>query len=381
MLRNSARNARVLAGNSVATLAIVAGLASCSDHDIDAEPSGARQLAPVVVPPAELPLLRIDPSELRGLEERLLTVIRDAEKGSIKPANLVHAVRLSGPEAMLGADGPGARPIIDILLDNRVSEAVFGRPALSTTRYGVRFRWPSNLYFHAGRQREAHFDQVLAALAEAGVSRARTCFVGPGEHRAVDDVLRDALANFDLSRPEIEWTALAATLYLAHDRSWRNRFGEVVSLDDVASVLMGPIEQPRSCYGTHVLYTLIIMLRVDRSHGILGSSTSRDLARHVESRVEAAVASQLGSGAWPAAWLGDSAGGESAEEPSFLATSHLAECLLYLPEDMRPPDEVIASAGTWLRRKVASVFATGDPAAWICPLTHSLCVLRCLRVP
>ena len=118
-------------------------------------------------------------------------------------------------------------------------------------------------------ERQAHEDQLLAVLAEAGVPLSTPLTTGRGQASA-QRLLDDTLANFDLKQAEPEWSALSVVLYLPPQRSWTDKYGKVLTFDDLAEELMDRTFQANlPCAGTHLIYTLTALLRADEQEPVL----------------------------------------------------------------------------------------------------------------
>ena len=234
-----------------------------------------------------------------GEANEILGRLRMKHPGSL--SIMLHAVRLFGPGVDFAQPGSGRRvKALDIALDVREGRAFFGpNPCLIETRSGIR-----NLVAPRSRadrarspERQAHVDQLLAALAEAGVPTDHPITSGT-KGGTVRSILDDSLANFDLKQ-EIEWTGLAFALYLPPQRGWSDRFGRRYTFDDlVAEMMARPFDREGiSCEGTHLLYSLAVILRVDRDEPVLSPSSRLALREHMAENVSRALASQGPDGA------------------------------------------------------------------------------------
>jgi hypothetical protein len=58
-----------------------------------------------------------------------------------------------------------------------------------------------------------------------------------------------------------------------------------------------------------------------------------------------------------------------------LVTGHIAEWLLYLPEDLQPPAETYRRAVQWLYQELKRSSPSQQWEA-ICPFSHAACVVR-----
>jgi hypothetical protein len=198
------------------------------------------------------------------------------------------------------------------------------------------------------------------------------------------DVLRDSIANFHTHQKELEWTALAYALYLPPVREWTNRFGERATFDDLVEELLARELRTSSCCGTHVVYTLTILARVDQQIPVLGATARQRLWQRLRDVIQVVRASQAADGGWSADWyrrltpqLEPPPVNARPDQPNIrlTATGHLAEWLLYVPEELDVPQSSVLRAGRWLYDMVR------DPppaviANQFCPYSHAVCVLR-----
>lgn len=196
----------------------------------------------------------------------------------------------------------------------------------------------------------AHKDQLLAALAEAGVSLDLPIEFSGGK-RSVGDLLRHALATFSFNDRDLEWTTVAFALYMPPQACWHSAMGEAVCFDDVAERLMGFSPAWGTCFGQHRLYALAVLLRADDQVRILSPYQRRRVVERLRQVSAALVANQLPDGSWPANWV---EGRNSTEDEldavnvRLRVTTHVLEWWALAPEEMAPPPQVIQRASEWL---------------------------------
>lgn len=314
-----------------------------------------------------------------GEADELLNRLRMKHPGSL--SIMLHAVRLFGPKVDFPEPGSDRKvQAFDIALDVREGRAFFGpRPCLIETRSGTRNLVAPRPRGEGSRmpERQAHIDQLLASLAESGVPTDRpiTTDTGPSTVRSILD---DSLANFDLGQ-EIEWSALAFALYLPPRREWSDRFGRRYTFDDlVAEMKSRPFDRERiSCEGTHLLYSLAVVLRADRVEPILSPAGRGSLRDYMAETVSRLLASQGPDGGWEPGWhrhSGEEALADESGPKRVLVTGHHLEWLLLLPDDIRPPDERLRRAAVWTRERLsrATDKAIADD---YCPYSHAVHVL------
>jgi hypothetical protein len=208
-----------------------------------------------------------------------------------------------------------------------------------------------------------------------------------GGTRTVEAILDDSLANFDLKEKEIEWSALAFALYLPPQATWVDKFDRVHSFDDVAAELMRrPFDAKLSCGGTHLLFTLAVMLRVDEATPIFSPSVRGEIRAHLGEIVLQVESCQSAAGFWQPDWYRHADSEKpvrvatlvnSASWPQVLATGHHLEWLMLLPPDLLPSQECFLRGARWLHERLLN-----DPnevlTTHYCPYSHAGRVLMLL---
>jgi hypothetical protein len=289
-------------------------------------------------------------------------------------SDLLHVLRLFGPDAPVRppSGGPSLRAL-DVALDYRTSSAYFdGHPALIETRQGVRSRVAGPRDTDGPHEKASHVDQLLAVLAELGIPLDHPLSTqrGPG---TVRELLADALANFDLEQPEIEWSALAFALYLPPRRSWSDKFGTTLTFDDLAAELIKrPLGGRRPCAGTHLLYSLAVLCRVDERAAVLTPGMRRRVRSHLARMAALAARHQSAEGTWGLDWFERPTESESGpnREAEVLTTGHQVEWLMLLPADLLPPEACFRRALLWLQSRLLAA-PIAEVMASYCPYSHA----------
>jgi hypothetical protein len=272
-----------------------------------------------------------------------------------KPNFVEHALRAWGQDATF-AD-PAVMSGVEMrefLLDHGRYAASWGpdedgqAPTMLVDRpAGVEVQWGSECRL------SVHHDHMLACLAEAGVSLEQQVFTPSGQHHNVADVLRQAMRDFRPDERETEWSALAFALYLSPERSWRTAEGRRVDFDLLARRLMRGQLEYGVCSGTHRVYSLMALWRIDQEHDILSDGVARDVWRHLEMVRDLICASQFDDGRWPTNWCDGRAAVEQPRKDDevyqqVIATGHHLEWLAIAPPELHPPRERIDRAARWL---------------------------------
>ena len=301
-------------------------------------------------------------------------------------AEVLHVLRVFGPDASIPMAGePSGIKVLDLALDYERSRAYFRTgPTLIDTRDGVRCRKVETSDLNKRHEKEAHEDQLLAALAELGVPLGHVLTTSRGA-RSVRRLLDDALAKFDLKQPEIEWSALAFALYVPPRVSWQDRFGTRTTFDDLAAEMMRrPFDETRACAGTHLVYSLTVMLRVDEMTPVFTEPVRRQVRSYLERLVAAAVRNQWPDGVWDLNWYADAPAMPKRNEgegwTSVLATGHQVEWLAILPTDLLPPRPPLLRALRWLHGQLQAA-SEAQLTEHFCPYSHAGRVLSVTSRP
>jgi hypothetical protein len=306
---------------------------------------------------------------------------------------------------------PGRNELLSVVLDSRVAQEWFDNTSpIIKTRFGLRYSKSEG----GGKAGEAHTNQSLAVLAELGLD-LETVLSSPAGPSTLKSVFDDAIAHFD-PRGEIEWTALALALYFEPGGKWRNRFGHAFDFDQLAARLMARPLERLSCTGTHGLFTLAVLTRINESEKILSAHLSALVREYLTRVSDDVIASQLDDGSIPGDWYvgivnsrwyeqlcrdlvaryqADDVGGSIREfrtwyassEPRgrsdlarVLATGHHLEWIFMLPAQMQPKDEPIKRAAMFLASELAAATDEELEESY-CPYSHAARVLRLLSRP
>ena len=331
--------------------------------------------------PTKVRFLPVSPEDYRWIEQQ----IELPRKTVPTLSNLVHLLRVHGLAAPLTDANKkihSTDDILRILTDADVGTRYFGQSPMVQTPHGIRYPEGSRVEIATQPYLELHRDQTLAAFAESGIPLSHPLRLDEKEY-CVEEILRDSVANFHLKQPELEWTGVAYALYRAPTKTWTNRYGEVYSFDQLVEEMLDRGVPDASCGGTHLLYTLTIISRVDEAENILSASVRSRVDRHLRSFVRMAVASQQPDGYWSpdwnyAAYEGGAprywTKGDTASQ-RLVMTSHVAEWLLYLPEGIDVDKSVLRRAALWLSRTLRDA-TVEDKENNYCPYSHAACALR-----
>jgi len=309
------------------------------------------------VPPREKPLTvtplydRPDFVTDDDLAAVLKQVLPKFPREQLKPNFVEHAVRIWGvdiqfddPEVLDGAE------LRDFLTDHgqysrswanqNVAPLLNVRPTGIAIRYGL----------EPGAS--VHHDHWLASLTEAGVALNSPVY-GPGRRNAtIGDVLSESLRDFQLDESEVEWTAMAFGLWLPPTKEWQGANGRHYTFDLIVDRLVRGQRLQGVCSGTHRVYSLMLLVRLDDEFDILSDSGRAIAYSYLEEVRDNIIAAQLADGQWPSNWAdGADAAAKPIEEEQYqqvIATGHHLEWLAIAPKDLHPPDEQIGRAARWV---------------------------------
>jgi hypothetical protein len=336
---------------------------------------------PLSIPPVHRPLLPITASEIKKLGN-LIAPFPGRENSVSAFLHMLRVHRLDG--IFVHERFPSSKKILECLTDEECGRAYFGYPPFVETRNGIQYLprdGPSTPF----GWRENHRDYVLASFAELGLPLSFS-ITFPHTASCLREVLLDSMANFHLNQEEIQWTALAYSLYMPPANSWVNRFGERNSFDDLARELLSRPYEHASCGGTHQLVACAILARVDQQQPVLSPKDRDSLTEGLQKAARRALMAQCPDGSWYPDWFkepnllraGSAIPADSATLGGrLLVTSHLAEALLYLPSNASVPDQALRLAGVWLYHQLRTA-SREDLKQNLCPFTHSVRVLQLL---
>jgi hypothetical protein len=266
---------------------------------------------------------------------------------------LLHAARLwSGAARNL----PGVAvddPLIAPLLDTSAAVRLFGTHYHVLTRHGVQFR-PGN---PKQRDGELHQDDTLAVLAECGV-RSDALVLVDGQRRRVADIVRATSANAHIGQQELEWTIVAISLYCGSAAVWKNKFNQIVSVEQLCLACCQRPLGDGICAGTHVPFALCVALqaddaaRMEEASARLSVSARARIIASLSDAVRLLAASQRADGSWDADWAAHGSANRSAaeEEPvdQIVVTGHSLEWLALAPPEVVVSDEMVGRASRFL---------------------------------
>ncbi|WP_417851054.1 hypothetical protein [Thalassoglobus sp.] len=271
----------------------------------------------------------------------------------MKPNHIEHALRTWGVKATFqNPNAVSGQEMLRFLTDHSVyidswGERMKNFPLLEEKPTGIRVRWGKEICA------SYHHDHLIACVTEAG-ARLDTPVYGPSRSdHTLYDVVQESLRDFRLDEREVEWTAMAFGLWIAPTNEWVGDGGRKYSFDLLAKRLMRGQKELGVCSGTHRVYSLVLLIRLDdKFENILSDPVRDTVYAHLEDVRDLIIVSQFPDGSWPGNWPD---GAEAVSNPSdediykkVIATGHHLEWLSIAPKDLHPPDEQIKKAVDWV---------------------------------
>ncbi len=318
----------------------------------------------VVMPtsiPVELSIPREEPLRIAPLYDRP-EMVSDEELAAVlgkivprfshvetKPNYVEHALRAWSIDATFTEkDAISGAEMMDYLTNHGSFIQAWSKRQVSLLEdrpAGVGVKW--------GRELGAsvHHDHMLACLTEAGVPLSQPVITPQMRTATFRDVLVEAIRDFELDERETEWTALGFGLWLPPNKTWLGAEGREYSFDLLAKRLLRGELEKGVCSGTHRVYSLMVLLRLNDEYDILSDDVAKLIYRHLEHVRDLITQSQFEDGHWPSNWKDGRAAVENpkadALKDQVIATGHHLEWLAIAPEELHPPRELIDKAARW----------------------------------
>lgn len=274
----------------------------------------------------------------------------------LRPNYVEHALRtwhmdaeFQNPNALSGKE------MVEFLLDHGrflLSWDPEIEPLLQDRDTGVFIRW--------GKMEGAsvHHDHTLACLTEAGVPLSHPVRTPGNPNLTLKNVLEQAMYDFEVDEWETEWSTMAFGFWLPPVKSWENANRRKINFDLIAKRQLRGHKQYGVCGGTHRVYSLMCLIRLDDQFSILSDGVRTEVLDHLRTIRDILEVTQFEDGHWPYNWPD---GKDAVEHPDdypayrdVIATGHHLEWLAIAPEDLHPPKEMIHKAADWIVKNTTS---------------------------
>jgi hypothetical protein len=272
----------------------------------------------------------------------------------LRPNLVEHALRTWGSEIEFTnpdiISGPQMKAFLTDMAKFADSWGKTANPLLVANDDGIHIRYAEDL------SSSVHHDHTLAALTEAGLSLDDSVYT-TARHLHVRNIVTEALRDFHLDERETEWSVMSFALWLAPQKTtaWHNGEGRKITFDMLAERLMRNHKRDGVCLGTHRVYSLMLLVRLndDRGGQLITTETREQIMSYLGVVRDLITASQRPDGSWTSNWTDgpDSLAKSDPDEPvskRVIATGHHLEWLSIAPIELHPPREQILNAADWL---------------------------------
>lgn len=293
-------------------------------------------------------------------DEELAAVLKQVQPRfspeNLRPNHVEHALRtwhvdaeFQDPAVMSGTD------MRDLLLDNGRFMLSWGPdvpPLLEDRPTGVYVRWGHD------RGASVHHDHTLACLSEAGVKLDQPVRSPGRPNGTLQQMIDQAIYDFDLDERETEWSAMGFGLWLPPQKEWVNGHRRKLNFDMIARRQMRGHKTYGVCGGTHRVYSLMSLVRLDDEFDILSDEVREEAMEYLRSVRDILIVTQHEDGHWPYNWPDGADALESPEDyedyKNVISTGHHLEWLAIAPKELHPPHDMILKAADWIIENTTS---------------------------
>lgn len=272
------------------------------------------------------------------------------DRQKMKPNFIEHALRAWGVDATFQNPAcVSGQEMLKFLTDNASFMESWGEeisPLLEERPRGIGINW--------GTETGAsyHHDHLLACVTEAGAPLNTPVFGPTRRDGTLYDVIQESLRDFRLDEREVEWTAMAFGLWIPPTKTWIGNEGRQYSFDLIVDRLLRGEKRIGVCGGTHRVYSLLLLIRLDDEYDILSDSAREQAYEYLVQVRDAITNSQFEDGHWNSDWpRGELAVQKPLDEPiyrSVIATGHHLEWMSLAPPDLLIPEPQIKKAIDWV---------------------------------
>jgi hypothetical protein len=317
-------------------------------------------------PPRTVPLRFDTPVHIASLyddaavvtDQQLADVLRKVlprfDRVRLRPNYVEHALRVWGSEIEFSnpdlISGPEMVRFLTDSASYMKSWQDAAAPILQPRPNGVSIRWGPD------RTASVHHDHLITCMTEAGVSLDTPVYL-PGHTLQVRDLMAEAIADFRLDEREVEWSVMTFGFWLGpqHVTEWQNAGRRHITFDLLAKRLMRDTKRHGVCLGTHRIYSLVVLLRLNSESGgdLISPQTLSAIVDYIEDAKQLISATPNNDGSWPPNWT-DGAEADRKADPeeqayrTVISTGHHLEWLAIAPESLHPSRTRIREAATWV---------------------------------
>ena len=274
--------------------------------------------------------------------------------------------------------------LTSVIQKEEMAKKVLGDTLFRPSKFGIAL-----VTGRTTRSQETHRDQGVAELGWFGTPTTFEIETN-GKKYPFREAVKECVANFYLQNRELAWSATVMALYLPPQREWTNRYGERCNFDQLVDELMKRRFEDNSCAGVHLLETLTLIYKISVEEKILSLEKQEELGERLHVIFDALLRVQHESGYWRSDWFtsipsyGQPFKGKRKWTPSddpksrILATCHVIEWFLELPDEFNIPDQTLMNAGRWMLEHLKAKDLGGFYRP--CPYTHVVRDLELLSI-
>jgi len=230
-------------------------------------------------------------------------------------------------------------------LDTRMP---MGAPLLVDTVFGLNYRTGQG----TAEELSPHVDNFLAEFGELGIPLSQP-LTTRNSRKTLANCLDDSMLRARATR-ECEWSLIAFASYLSRQNSWRNHLGEQITLGQLTEFLVEKQPGNGPCFGTHREYALArVVSRARKATGFIPAASVSHVERALREASGLLARTQTSAGSWRSQWFrSQDIPTTSGKQFDFLeetaVTGHVLEWISICPRDLRPNDDVVVRAASYL---------------------------------
>lgn len=222
---------------------------------------------------------------------------------------------------------------------------------------------------------QGHQDQFVSEMVQWGLPPS-TPFKVNGKDYRFEDFLRHSTMRASLTRKqELSWAVIIVAQHHGTNYTWKNKFGETLSVEDMVRYEMNEPFEPAACGGTHRLFGITWAYYLHRQNGGQKTGVWKEAAEYLENYKNMARKHRCPDGAFSTQFIFKP---ENVPDPEqrIRTTGHVLEWLaLYLP-DNELKSEWMQEAAHALVRNILESKNRGIEGGALYHATHGLHIYR-----